>query len=129
MASQAKKIAQPNERGAIGRQGEDLAAAFLQKEGFRIIARNWRCRAGEIDLIAQRDLELRFVEVKTRRGMDFGYPEESVTYAKRQHLVRALEYWLQQHPSPGISCQIDVLSVLLTTQPPTIDWLQNISLS
>lgn len=129
MAAQAKKIAQQNERGTTGRQGEDLAAAFLEKAGFQIVERNWRCRLGEIDLIAERDHELHFIEVKTRRGTAFGYPEESVGYVKRQHLVRALEYWLQTNSSFGKIYQIDVISVLLTTDPPTIDWLQNISLS
>ncbi len=87
-----------DERNKTGRRGEDFAAAFLVQKGFRVVARNWRCRFGEIDLIVERGGEIRFVEVKCRRSTTFGYPEESITKTKRQHLRSAIECWLHAHP-------------------------------
>src|SRR3954464_14821429 len=76
----------------LGRRGEDLAARYLTDLGYRILARNWRCRSGEIDLVAA-DLEpgrrtIVFCEVKTRSGLGFGDPLEAITWAKGRRLGR-----------------------------------------
>lgn len=126
MAPKAQKIISPNERGQVGRQGEALAADFLVAEGFTIVARNWRCRFGEIDLIVARDKDIRFVEVKTRRGTGFGYPEESVSFTKRQHWFRTMELWLQKEAPLVKRYQADVISILLRGTTPEINWIQNI---
>lgn len=128
MASKAQKITVPNERGRIGRQGEDLAADFLEKQGFTILARNWRCRLGEIDLIVERDQRVRFVEVKTRRGTAFGYPEEAVSATKRQRWARSIELWLQLHAPRVTAYQADVVSILWKTTEPEIVWIENVEL-
>ncbi len=127
MAPKAQKIVRPNERGQIGRQGEQLAVDFLEAQGCVIVARNWRCRFGEIDIIAERDRIIHFIEVKTRRGSAFGYPEESVTSAKRQRWFRAIEYWLQFVAPQVRTYQADVISILWTMGEPRIEWIQNVA--
>ena len=118
----------PDVRQHIGRRGEELAAAFLQTKGFSIIEKNWLCRAGEIDVIAKRGSEVRFVEVKTRFSTTYGYPEEAVTATKRRHLAKAIQWWLSIHPVP-IHYQLDVISILtLSGQPPDIQWIEGISI-
>ena len=83
-----------NERQRLGRLGEQFAEQVLLLDGYRIIERNFRCREGEIDLIAERGDELYFVEVKTRRGQAFGTPGEAVNWTKQQHLRRAARVYV-----------------------------------
>ena len=125
MAAETKKI---NTRGEIGRQGEAPAADFLLQRGFVEVERNWRCRFGEIDLIMARNHVIHFVEVKTRRTNTFGYPEESVTAAKRQRWFHAMDLWLQAH-SAVRAYQADVISVQWNATAPKIEWIENVSLS
>ncbi|MBU1348532.1 YraN family protein [Patescibacteria group bacterium] len=99
-------------RRRFGNRGEDLAAVFFMSKGFRIVARNWSCRAGEIDLICERDGVTRFVEVKTRRTTAYGNPEEAVTPAKLRHLGRAVESYLRAVSASPVRYQIDVLGIL-----------------
>ncbi|MFL5653068.1 MAG: YraN family protein, partial [Ktedonobacteraceae bacterium] len=75
-------------RQGLGRTGERLAAEELARRGYRILEQNFRCSHGEIDLVAEDEHDLIFVEVKTRRGNKYGLPEEAVTYRKRQKLVQ-----------------------------------------
>jgi putative endonuclease len=96
----------------IGKWGEEMAAKFLEDKGFHVINRNYRTPFGELDLIVQIDDETRFVEVKTRTGLNFGQPEEAITRTKRAHLLRAVQaYWLDRIEAEG-SWQIDVIAVL-----------------
>ena len=81
-----------NERG---RQGEDCAARFLERKGYRILARNYRTRFGEIDLIAQQGEFLAFVEVKTRTENGWGRPAEAVSAAKQRRILLAAQEYLQ----------------------------------
>lgn len=113
-------------RSSVGRRGEELAAAFLITKGFTMIARNWRCRAGEIDLIVQRGDEVRFVEVKTRCSKTFGYPEEAVTYTKKIHFAKAVEWWLSTHQIPRLY-SMDVVAISIDPRN-TIDinWIEAI---
>jgi len=87
-------------RKRLGDFGERLAAHHLEAKGYRIVARNWRCARGEIDLVAQAGAELVFVEVKTRRGQAFGAPEQGVTPRKAQRLLE-LGQRLPAGPRPG----------------------------
>ena len=101
-----------------GRQGERLAAQFLQKQGFKILRRNYASRLGEIDLIARDGKEIVFVEVKTRTSRLWGEPESAVTPAKRLKLCRAAaafadRYRLREHP-----LRFDVVAVLLAEDRP-----------
>lgn len=70
------------DKQALGAYGEKLAAQYLRESGMEIVARNWRCRYGELDLIVQDPQITAFVEVKTRSGLGFGLPAESVTFSK-----------------------------------------------
>ncbi len=128
MAAKAQKIDSLNQRGRVGREGEALAADFLSAQGFTMIARNWRCRMGELDLIAVRDGRLHFVEVKARRNQRFGYPEEAVSRTKRQRWFRAIELWLQSHAPAQAAYQADVITILWVAGKPKIDWIQNVEL-
>lgn len=102
-------------RVRLGRQGERLARQYLEGAGYGIVAANYRCPWGEIDLIAQDGRELVFVEVRTRRSVNYGTPPESITAAKREHLrAAALDYLQKRHPEPGrseIPWRIDLISI------------------
>jgi len=94
---------------SIGRWGEKTAREFLLQRGYKIIAQNFRTPYGEIDLIAQQDNFIVFVEVKTRTSNIMGLPEESITLRKRQHMIAAAEYYAAE--SEIDHWQIDVISI------------------
>ncbi|HEV2582738.1 MAG TPA: YraN family protein, partial [Ktedonobacteraceae bacterium] len=98
-------------RQEFGRLGERLAAEALRERGYRILQQNFRCRYGEIDLVAEDALDLVFVEVKTRKGSLYGLPEEAVTRGKRRKLVQVASYYLDFHAIPERSWRIDVVAV------------------
>lgn len=99
-------------RRTTGTQGEDLAAAYLERRGWRVLARNWRCRDGEIDIVAtDPDGVLVVCEVKCRRGTGFGSPLEAITYAKVRRLRRLAAAWLAQ-AGPVERVRLDALGVL-----------------
>ncbi|MEU8706745.1 YraN family protein [Streptomyces sp. NPDC048565] len=103
-----------NARGALGRYGEDLAARLLAEAGMTVLERNWRCRAGEVDIVARDGDALVVCEVKTRRAGAFEHPMEAVTPAKADRLRRLAEIWLDQHggPPPG-GVRIDLIGVIM----------------
>jgi len=101
-------------RKEVGARGEKLAADYLKKHGYKIIQRNFRCREGEIDIIAQQDECLVFVEVRTKRNTAFGTPEESVTLSKREKLISLADAYLQTLRNQPPSWRIDVVAVELT---------------
>jgi putative endonuclease len=104
----------PSKRKEVGAIGEKLAADFLKKRGYKIIQRNFRCREGEIDIIAQKDECLVFVEVRTKKNTAFGTPEESVTLSKREKLISLANAYIQAYNKPPQSWRIDVVAVELT---------------
>jgi len=83
-----------NDRKELGNWGEDRAALYLRLHGYRILERNFRCRQGEIDIIAARRGVVAFVEVKLRKSADFAEAREFVTYAKQRRIITAAEVWL-----------------------------------
>lgn len=104
-----------DERRAVGRHAEHLAALFLQRKGYGIIARNWRCALGEIDLITRDGQTLVFVEVRARRAAQRGLAEESITPAKQRRLAALAEAYLHAlqetgSPWPG-PWRIDAIAV------------------
>ena len=103
----------PGRRG-LGAFGERVAAAHLEAKGYRIRARNFRCREGEIDIVAEDGDCLVFVEVRTRRGDAFGSPAESVTAAKERRLLTVAKAYLQQHNDVPPDQRIDVVAVELS---------------
>ncbi len=104
----------PLTRREVGSRGEKLAVDFLKGLGYRIVQMNFRCRQGEIDIIAQQGECLVFVEVRTKKSSDFGTPEESVTLSKREKLIVLANIYLQTLDSPPPSWRIDVVAVELT---------------
>ena len=102
-------------RVRLGRQGENLARQYLLQAGYRILAANYRCPWGEIDLVAQDGEELVFVEVRTRRSSAYGSPQESITPEKIERLQATAQDYLQNHtPEPGRSelhWRIDLVSI------------------
>ena len=99
-----------SKRQRLGRLGERLAAEALTARGYTIVARNWRCQAGEIDLVARDGDCLVVVEVRTRRGEAYGTPEESVTPAKQAKLVELGQTYVQEQGWDG-PWRIDVVAV------------------
>jgi putative endonuclease len=100
-------------RQKLGAYGEALAEAYLTQAGYEIIARNWRCAEGELDLIARQSEMLVFVEVRTRRGGRLGTPEDSITPAKQAKLVKLAYTFLAAHADPDDSWRIDVIAIVL----------------
>jgi putative endonuclease len=110
-------------RANSGDGAEALAASFLETRGLRILARNYRCRFGEIDLVAQSGATLVFVEVRARASDAFGGAAASITHAKRRKLVAAARYYMRCHGAREPACRFDV--VLLTGAEPRIEWIEN----
>ena len=101
-----------HKRQQLGKAGEDLAARYLQKNGYAIIHRNYRCRSGEIDIIASHQATLVFIEVKTRSTNRFGTPAEAVTRRKQQQISRVAEEYLAQNGLFTSPARFDVLSIV-----------------
>ena len=105
------------QRQQLGRWGETLAVRYLEARGMRVLARNWRCRHGEIDIVALDGDCLVVCEVKTRTGLGFGDPVEAVTWGKYARLRRLAAAWLADHehpPPPGgppDTVRIDVVGI------------------
>lgn len=103
-------------RSALGRSGEDLASQLYMRDGYQVIGRNFRCRQGEIDIIAARGRTLVFCEVKTRSTDYFGDPVEAVGPVKQARLRRLAAVWLEENPAPGMILRFDVVSVIADRQ-------------
>ncbi|GAA1684341.1 hypothetical protein GCM10009792_00270 [Microcella alkalica] len=98
-------------KDVLGRTGEQLAVDHLIDEGFEIIARNWRCAAGEIDIVALDAGTTVVVEVKTRAGLGFGHPLDAITPVKLARLRRLAGAWCAEN-SPGGRVRIDAVAVI-----------------
>jgi putative endonuclease len=97
----------------VGNRGEDLATAFLERNGFRIVERNFRCKGGEVDIIARDGKTIVFIEVKSRRTLTYGVPQLAVTPFKQRQISKAALTWLSKkrlHDSPA---RFDVIAILL----------------
>jgi putative endonuclease len=99
------------ERHDLGVAGEEVAAGWLQRAGFQILARNYRCASGEVDIVATEQGEVVFVEVRTRRTGALVGPAESVTWRKQQRILRAAERYLQVHALGERPWRVDVVAV------------------
>jgi putative endonuclease len=97
----------------FGNFGERVAASHLESKGYAILERNWSSPEGEIDIIASRGPDLVFVEVRSRRGRNFGTPEESITGRKAAHVRAAAAAYVQEHPEAPPNQRIDVVSLEL----------------
>lgn len=100
-------------RPAFGREGEDLAAQMYQRRGFDVLARNYRCEHGEVDIVARRGRRIVFCEVKTRRSDRFGLPAEAVGPVKQARLRRLAAHWLGSFHPGAAEVRFDVVSVIV----------------
>jgi putative endonuclease len=112
-------------RQQVGRRGEDLACAELERQGMEVVDRNWRCALGEIDIVAaepgERGITLVFCEVKCRTGMGFGHPLEAITFAKMRTLRQLAAHWLRQHRITAKGIRLDAIGVvMLPGQEPSL---------
>ncbi|OQY16061.1 MAG: YraN family protein [Desulfobacteraceae bacterium 4572_35.1] len=112
------------QRLSLGRWGEQQAVCYLRRRLYRIVATNYSCRGGEIDIIAQRGGILAFVEVKTRRGTAYGTGGEAVNERKQRQIIRAAQWYLASQPSP-LQPRFDVISILVSGAVPVIDHVPN----
>ena len=114
-------------RRETGMLGERLAAGYLRERGYEIVETNYRCREGEIDIVARHGGAIVFVEVRTRRGREFGTPEESITAAKRQRLRLTAARYLAEHEDLPEEYRIDVVAIRMGAgrNPPRITLLEN----
>ena len=101
-----------NPKDVLGRQGEQFAAEYLQRAGYRILDRNWRCAEGEIDIVAAERRTLMVCEVKTRSGTRYGTPLEAITRQKRNRLRRLAVRWVIAHGLLFDEVRVDVIGVL-----------------
>jgi putative endonuclease len=99
-------------RRALGRSGEDAVAAWYAGRGYEVVARNWRCREGELDLVVRRGRTFVFCEVKTRSSDAFGLPQEAVTRTKQARIRHLAARWLREDsPVAAVGIRFDVASV------------------
>jgi putative endonuclease len=115
----------PINRRIQGKIGEDLAARFLEQNGFKIIERNYRFERGEIDLIAEEGEELVFIEVKMRRSPVFGAPEDAVTEEKQEQVHTVADGYLFEHNIDNRLCRFDVVAIEFKNEKADIRHLRN----
>jgi len=96
----------------VGLEAEELAARFLEARGWRIRARNWPCRYGELDVVAEREGIVCFVEVRMRSSAVWGDPAHTVSFAKQRRVVKAALHYLYAHELRGRMMRFDVISVV-----------------
>ena len=116
------RAAERAKRAELGVRAEELCAELLRKAGLRVLARNWRCRHGEIDLVAEEGGTLVFAEVRLRRDERYGGAAESVTSAKQARLIAAARIFLMRRPESD--CRFDVL-LLDSLDASRIRWIRD----
>ncbi len=100
---------------ALGAYGENLACEYLEKNKYKIIERNFRCKQGEIDIIAKdtNKNELVFFEVKTRSSFNFGRPAQAVNYYKQNHILSVAKYYIYKHSIKNTFLRFDVIEIFV----------------
>lgn len=96
----------------LGKRGEKLAKDYLEKQGYKIVAQNFRCLQGEIDIIAEENEELVFIEVKTRSTLWYGTPAEAVDKPKQKHMIKAAKYYLYRTNQETRYTRFDVIEIV-----------------
>jgi putative endonuclease len=107
-------------KDVLGRRGEDLAARYLEQQGLVILSRNWRCRHGEIDLVATDSTRLVVCEVKTRSGTRYGEPAEAVDARKVARIRLVTNAWLKAHQVRWVPVRFDVVAVVAEPGSPVV---------
>ena len=104
----------------LGRRGEQLAVDHLEARGMAVVERNWRCRLGEIDIVARDGGDLVFIEVKTRSNGDYGHPFEAITPIKLARLRRLAIAWCESSEASAARIRIDAVAVLVPAESPAL---------
>lgn len=110
---------------ALGKAGEEMAADFLKKSGYKIVEVNYRCPIGEIDIVARDKNELVFVEVKARKSSALGYPEEAVGIKKQKKMSQLASWYLQEKKLNDARARFDVVAVLMLPSGNDIRLIRN----
>ena len=111
-------------RRSLGNRGEDLAAAALKKQGYKVLERNYRTPLGEIDLIARHQGVLVFIEVKTRTSARFGVGQEAVHYGKQARYRKLADYYLKKKRLGEIAVRFDVVGILWQDGKPQVEVIE-----
>lgn len=111
-------------RRQLGQQGEEIAVRYLQKESYRIIARNFRTRYGELDIICLKNDVLVFVEVKTRRSKIYGSAEEALTNQKIEHIRKVALQYLADNHTKHKEIRFDVIAILMINNEPRLNHIE-----
>lgn len=113
-------------RHLIGRNGEDEAVKYLEKNGYEIIERNFLCRQGEIDIIALDEKYIVFFEIKARTSTEYGLPSESVTERKLKHMKKAIQYYLYKRNLENENIRVDAIEVYVQNDKYKINHIKQI---
>jgi putative endonuclease len=119
-----KKI-KDTQKITTGKEGERIATAYLKKNGYRIIEINFRCPIGEIDIVAKDKDDLVFVEVKTRKSIALGYPEEAVGIRKQKKMSQLALWYMQKRKIADISARFDVVAIILIPENNEVKLIKN----
>lgn len=112
-------------RQDLGLLGERIAARWLMREGWTVLAHRFRSGHRDIDLVVRRNDEVAFVEVKARRGEQFGSPVEAVHFRKRRELGRSARVWVDRYGTPALQYRFDVVGILLIGQSVRVRHIPN----
>ena len=113
------------EKKELGKRGEDLALRFLKRNGYKIIERNYVCKMGEMDIIAQEKDTLVFVEVKTRTSLDFGPPQLAVNSTKQRQLSKVALNFLKEKRCEDVKARFDVVAIVLRSPGEEIELIRD----
>lgn len=114
-----------NAKQVLGREGEHVAEQFLRKKGYKVVERNYRCAAGELDLIVLDRRVVVFVEVKTRSGKGFGSPLEAVEFHKQRRMIRAAQFFLSANKLHQRDARFDVVGISWSGREPVVEHIEN----
>jgi putative endonuclease len=116
---------QANGKLLLGKEGERVAELYLQKKGYKLVERNYRCSGGELDLIVLDRRVVVFVEVKTRTGIGFGSPLEAVEFHKQRRMIRAAQFFLAEKNLQQRDARFDVVGVSWPGREPVVEHIEN----
>lgn len=109
----------------LGKKGEKIAEQYLKTKGYKLVARNYRCPLGELDLIALDRRVIVFIEVKTRTGHRFGTPIEAVEFRKQQKMIRVAQYFLSEKRLHQREARFDVVGISWPQREPVVEHIEN----
>jgi len=114
-----------NGKQLLGKEGERVAEQYLQSKGYKLVERNYRCSAGELDLIVLDRRVVVFVEVKTRTGHGFGSPLEAVEFRKQRKMIRTAQFFLAERRLQQRDARFDVVGVSWPGREPIVEHIEN----